>query len=98
MTDKQKLQKERAWFKYQVSGISFRISNNALTSKEKDILSIIKVSVDYLKTIHDRQSIILGLNVPEYKCWCGKVAKYEPLNYPKYYLGKVCKQHINYII
>jgi hypothetical protein len=94
MTPKQKLQKDRAWFKFQLSGIVFKISDESLTSAEVNSLNLIKDNLRILKNIHDEQSELLGLRVPEYRCWCGKEAKYyteyqSETNLPNW----TCKKH-----
>lgn len=96
MTPKQKLQKDRAYFKFVLAGLPKPIRLESLSEHERkqwnEILLIRKSILDQF----DWNSKNLGLNVQD-KCWCGKIAKYEPIGYPEHYhITRVCKKHINY--
>lgn len=91
---KQKLAQQRNYFKFVLTGISKPINFNSLTEWEQEkwstILNIRKELIDKF----DRNSRIMGLNVPKHKCWCGKEGKYEP-EYETFGDVKfVCKKHI----
>jgi hypothetical protein len=90
MTEKQKIQKERAWFKYQISGIKFLISQESLTRLEQIQLDIIKRDLALLKKGFDENSMQLGLKVPQHKCYCGKEGKYQFLD------EWFCSNHIKF--
>lgn len=97
MTQKQKLQKQRSWLKFQLSGIKWLIEPENLVESELLILNTIKRNISYLLEDFDLNSLTLGLKIPEYKCWCGKEGKYEPIGYPQPSNAvKVCKKHIHY--
>lgn len=93
MTPKQKLQKERAWFKFIITGMSKPVNIDYLTPYEeqywKQILDIRKKLLFHF----DSGSRLMGLNVPEHKCWCGRKAKYQQ-SHPVYTdIEWVCKKH-----
>jgi len=95
-TEKQKLQKARSWFKFQLLGIVFKIKDEHLTAMERAILLDVKRNMKALVAEIDNNSRKLGLNVPATKCWCGKAGVFEPNNgtkalYPE--VTKVCKAH-----
>lgn len=77
MTEKQKLQKDRAYFKFVLSGMPKPINLESLTSDEREHWSLINAIRTKLIDNFNKNSIELGLNVPEHKCWCGKKAKYQ---------------------
>lgn len=76
MTPKQKLQKGRAYFKYVLVGINKPIDLTTLSEYEQEEWATILNIKDNLLDTFDKESRLLGLNVPEHKCWCGKPAKY----------------------
>ena len=95
MTPKQKLQRDRAYFKFVLSGIPKPIKLESLSEIEqlvwKEMLSARKALLD----MHDECSIELGLNIPEHRCWCGKPAKVQVDYYGAGELQWVCNKHIN---
>ena len=92
---KQELARKRNYFKFVLSGIAKPIDFKALSEYEQEEWStILNIKDNLLKTFNNI-SKQQGLHVNE-KCWCGKIAKYEPVNYPDYQVKKVCKNHINY--
>lgn len=99
MTAKQQLQKDRAYFKFVLHGLPKPLQYRSLTLEEKDAWeTILTVRKELISSFNSR-SRVLGLKVPEYRCWCGKEGKYEPVGYPEYFFEnhtKVCKKHINY--
>lgn len=99
MTEKQKLQKDRSYFKYVLAGIPKPVQYRSLTITEiKAFEEILRLRKKLLSNF-DSNSRLLGLKVPAYRCWCGKEGKYEPVDYPEGFTDciKVCKKHINYI-
>ena len=94
MTPKQKLQRDRAYFKFVLSGISKPIKLESLSEIEqlvwKEILSARKALLD----MHDKCSIELGLNIPDHKCYCGKPAKVQVDYDDTGELQWVCNKHI----
>lgn len=91
---KLKLAQKRNYFKFVLSGMFKPIDLNSLTEWEKEkwneILNIRKELINKF----DNNSIEMGLNVPQYKCWCGKEGKYKP-EYELFGDVKfVCKKHI----
>ena len=93
---KQELARKRNWFKFIITGLSKPVDLKCLGAAElgawNEILLIRKSILDQF----DWNSKNLGLNVQD-KCWCGKIAKYEPIGYPEHYhITRVCKKHINY--
>ena len=93
---KQELARKRNWFKFIITGLFKPVDLKCLGTTElsawNEILLIRKGILDQF----DWNSKNLGLNVQD-KCWCGKIAKYEPIGYPEHYhITRVCKKHINY--
>jgi hypothetical protein len=97
MTEKQKLQRDRSWLKFQLSGIKFLIDYEHLTILERGKIAQIKNNISWFLANFESNSSQLGLNIPEHRCWCGKEGKYTPVGYPQpTNLIKVCKKHIEY--
>tara|TARA_R110000772_G_C13232569_1_gene432911 strand:+ start:664 stop:975 length:312 start_codon:yes stop_codon:yes gene_type:complete len=72
-SEKQKLQKARAYFKFILAGLPKPVSTKYLTATEQDTWKQIIELRNTLLSIHDENSRILGLNVPEFKCFiCNK--------------------------
>lgn len=90
-TKKQKLQKGRAYFKFVLAGLFKPIDLKQLTNEELEAWKLILNTREHLLAIHDANSKILGLKIPEHRCWCRKEGKYKP-EYD--YVGLVCKKHI----
>ena len=95
MTPKQKLQKDRAWFKFVLAGIPKPINLESLNEWEQEEWATILNIRDELLDKFDKTSRNLGLNVPEHKCWCGKPAKVQVDYYGDGKLRWVCNKHIN---
>lgn len=93
MTEKQKLQKDRAWFKYVLTGLYKPIELKSLTDYEQEEWATILNIRDNLLDVFDKKSKELGLNVPEHRCWCGKPAKLQVDYYGKGNLIWVCNKH-----
>lgn len=96
MTPLQKIQKDRAYFKFIISGIPKPINQASLTLEEsifwKEILKIRQ----YLLDMHEDNSREFGLKVPKIRCWCGKEGKYQA-DYETLHNDKlVCKKHITF--
>jgi len=89
-TEKQKLQKARAWFKFQLSGLHLKIKSTHLTKYERAMLAQLCVYRNILLNDFDSNSKKLGLNVPKHRCWCGREGKYEA-EYK--HDGLVCYKH-----
>lgn len=91
MSPLQKIQKDRAYFKFVLAGIPKPIKQESLTSIEKllwkELLSIRTVLLNQ----YDNNSRLKGLNVPEHKCFCGKEGKYSVET--DYFTGFMCKKH-----
>ena len=90
MTPKQKLQKGRAFFKFVLTGLDKHIDISSLSEYEQEEWSTILNIKDNLLDTFDKESRLLGLNVPEHRCWCGKEAKF--------FIGNnrwSCKKHLN---
>lgn len=92
MTSKQNLQKNRAWFKFVISGLPRPIDMNSLTDWEKETWNQIKALSKLLIDEFDNNSKELGLKVPEHKCWCGREGKYNSTINGEY----VCKKHLEF--
>ena len=75
MTEKQRLQRDRAYFKFVLTGLSKPIQTRSLTEEETISWNTILNLRSELIAAHDRNSRQLGLKVPEHRCWCGKEAK-----------------------
>jgi len=72
-SEKQKLQKTRSWFKFQLTGMLKPVNTKYLTATEQDLWREIIEKRKTLLDIHDENSRILGLKVPEYRCFiCNK--------------------------
>jgi hypothetical protein len=98
MTPKQKLQKDRAYFKYVLSGIPKPIKEESLTQEEQILWQSLLLKRNSLLTNFENNSRELGLRVPEHRCWCGKAAKIEVLGVDYYENGSkdwVCNKHKN---
>lgn len=95
MTSKQKLQRDRAYFKFVIAGLYKPIKEESLTPNEQVLWQSILLRRTSLLQDHDNNSRALGLKVPEFRCWCGKEGKYNP-EYDLSYTDctKVCKKHI----
>jgi len=96
MTNKQKLAQNRNYFKYILSGIQKPINFDALTEFETEEWATILNIKDELLDKFDNNSKILGLNVPEHRCYfspCRNKVKYSG----ELYGEKVwfCKKHFN---
>ena len=93
MTPKQKLQKDRAYFKFVLAGLPKPIRLESLSEHERkqwnEILLIRKSLIDEF----DFNSNKLGLNIPKHKCYCGKPAKLQVDYYNNGKLEWVCKKH-----
>lgn len=87
---KQELARKRNWFKFVLSGLYKPVDTNIMTKKERGQWEqLINIRNDLLDDF-DGNSRYLGLNVPEYRCWCGKEGKY---NHPDRPFLKVCYKH-----
>lgn len=64
-TEKQKLQKARAWFKFVLTGMAKPVEIKYLTTAEKDLWNGVKSNLKTLIDLHDENSRLLGLKVPE---------------------------------
>lgn len=93
MTPLQKIQKDRSYFKFVISGLPKPIQLESLSDIEKqlwkELLSIRKSLLDNF----EETSRTFGLKVPKNRCWCGKEGKYESKD--GYFKGLVCKKHID---
>ena len=76
MSSKQQLQRDRAYFKFIVSGINRPINKTSLTKFELEAWNTILDKIELLVKNHDNCSREFGLRVPEHKCWCGKAGKH----------------------
>lgn len=92
MTEKQKLQKARAYFKFVLTGLPKPINLNYLGPAEKSAWNEILLIRNQLLNEFDWNSKRLGLNVPEHKCWCNKPAKIQIVNYEGELIW-VCNKH-----
>lgn len=93
MTPKQKLQKDRAYFKYVLTGIPKPVGLNSLSEYEQEKWATILNIRDNLINTFDKESRLLGLNVPEHRCWCKKPAKMQVDYYNNGELVWVCNKH-----
>lgn len=90
---KQELAQKRNWFKFVLAGLYKPVDTSIMTSEERDQWrQLIDIRDDLLYDF-DKNSRYIGLNVPEYKCWCGKEGKYDPPDYVSYAIKKVCYKH-----
>ena len=99
MSSKQQLQRDRAYFKFVLSGLIKPVNIKSLTEAEKSTYATIIVLRDKLINEFDSNSRQLGLNVPEHKCWCGKPAKHCVEIFPDDEFSKfewVCNKHKKY--
>lgn len=94
MTPKQKLQKDRAWFKYVLTGLPKPIKLGSLSEYEQKQWNEVLLIRNGLLSEFDFNSKKLGLNVPEHRCWCGKPAKVQVDYYGTDELQWVCNKHI----
>lgn len=81
MTEKQKLQQGRAYFKFILTGlVKPLISSVQITKEERELWEEIIAVRNKLLDMCDENSRTLGLNVPEHRCYvygCYNKAKYE---------------------
>ena len=94
--EKQKLAQKRNYFKYVLHGIFKPIDLECLTEWELEEWATILDIKDDILSKFDNNSRVMGLNVPEFKCWCGKEGKYPPSQeYPEMIRRnmKFCKKH-----
>ena len=92
---KLQLAQKRNYFKFVLSGMFRLIDNDVLTEWEQEEWSTIFNIRDELMDKFDENSKLMGLNVPEHKCWCGKPAKYTLDHVEKGKESKwVCKKHL----
>jgi hypothetical protein len=93
-SEKQNLQKARAWFKFVLTGIPKPINTKYLTTTEQDMWKQVLELRTSLLNIHEENSRVLGLNVPEFRCdFCNKGVKE---NYKLTIDGEtynLCKKH-----
>lgn len=92
-TEKQKLQKARAFFKYVLSGLIKPVNYTYLSYEEKILWTEIKAKQKRLLTIHDDNNREFGLNVPKFRChFCSKEAVYNTVasELDEY---RLCKKH-----
>ena len=68
MTPKQKLQKDRAYFKFVLTGLYKPIKTESLTIEEYSWWQTILTARTELLKKFDERSRNLGLNVPEHRC------------------------------
>ena len=93
-SEKQNLQKARAWFKFVLTGLTKPANMNYLSDTEKDFWHFILETRKYLLEIHDETSRELGLNVPKYKCGiCGKGEQEEYVVTKDGETYNLCKKH-----
>ena len=92
--------KKRAWVKYKMTGIYplTGLTNyvGIITESEKEILKDMSNLQKRLLESFNENSKLLGFNIAEHRCWCGKVAIHKP-DYEVYHEngnGLVCKKHI----
>ena len=87
---KKELAQKRNYFKFVLSGLYKPIDKSVLTEYEQERWDeIMNIRLELLHNF-DENSRQKGLNVPKYKCFCGKKAKYK-VDYEG--LGYVCKKH-----
>lgn len=72
---KLQLAQKRNYFKFVLHGMYRFIDNDALTEWELEEWATILNIRDELLEKFDNNSRLVGLKVPEHKCWCGKEAK-----------------------
>lgn len=87
---KLQLAQKRNWFKFVLSGLNKPVDTKIMTGEERDQWRRLMDIRNDLLDDFDRNSRHLGLNVPEYRCWCGKEGKY---NHPDHPSLKVCYKH-----
>ena len=79
---------------YPLSGLTNYVG--IITESEKEILKEMGNLQKRLLESFNENSKLLGFNVAEHRCWCGKVAKHKA-NYETFHedgKGLVCKKHI----
>jgi hypothetical protein len=89
-SEKQKLQKARAWFKFVITGLIKPVNVDYLSEKEEQLWYVIIAARRELLADFDEVSKKLGLNVPKHRCWCGREGKYKA-EYK--HDGLVCYKH-----
>ena len=93
-TDKQKLDRDRNWFKFRVVGNTScreqHYPSFTFSEKEKEIMQKIERLREQLIMEFDETSKHMGLTVLP-KCWCGKVGKYKSTGVNTDRL--LCKEH-----
>ena len=98
MSTKQQLQRNRAYFKFVLSGLNKPIVLESLSPLERTRYARLLEARDEILNDFDITSKSMGLNVPEHKCWCGKKATVQKLetNIPGMQdLIWVCNKHKN---
>lgn len=92
---KQQLAQKRNYFKFVLTGMFRKLDLSALTEWEQEEWATIFNIRDELMDKFEGNSRLMGLNIPEHRCWCGKEGKYDiPENYPyKTTAQKFCKKH-----
>jgi len=89
--NKQKLARKRNWIKYVLSGLTKPIDYTVLSEKEESLWEeILQCRAEILHGFDDT-SKEMGLNIPEYRCWCGKEGKYDAPSCM--HVKKLCKKH-----
>jgi hypothetical protein len=83
---KQQLAQKRNWLKYQLSGIKLVYQEESVTPEELQILNEINLCIKTLLKDFDNNSKLLGLKIPETRCFCGKPATEDYNDY------KVCRK------
>jgi len=68
MTEKQKKQKARSWFKFVITGLAKPVQKKHLSEKEKFLWKTIENIRAELLLIHDATSREMGLDVPYKRC------------------------------
>lgn len=76
--NKQELAQKINYFKFTLLGLPKPISIESLTNEETAKWLVIKETAKSLVDSFDSNSKLLGLKVPEHRCWCGKEGKYIP--------------------
>lgn len=93
---KLQLAQKRNYFKYVLTGMFRRIDYDILTEWELEEWATILNIRDELIDKFEANSRLMGLNVSEHKCWCGKAGKYDSVD-SRHIIGqKVCKKHLKY--
>ena len=93
-TDKQKLARDRNWFKFSILGTTAFVVRHDMefvySEKEKEIMQKIESLRKQLIAEFNTTSSEMGLTVLP-KCWCGKVGKYKSTGVNTDRL--LCKEH-----